>query len=65
MIITKNIKKIKDNEAKSSFLDNFGCLPRGSLTMIYAGAYTGKSSFMTALARDIVKNKKEIFEFAN
>ena len=59
-IITKNIKKIKDNEAKSSFLDNFGCLPRGSLTMIYAGAYTGKSSFMTALARDIVKNKKEI-----
>ena len=59
-IITKNIRKVKDNEAKSSFLDNFGCLPRGSLTMIYAGAYTGKSSFMTALARDIVKNKKEI-----
>ncbi len=45
-IITKNIKKVKENETKSSFLDKFGCLPRGSLTMIYAGAYTGKSSLM-------------------
>ena len=33
-IITKNIRKVKDNEAKVSFLDNFNCIPRGSLTMI-------------------------------
>lgn len=58
-IITKNIKKVKENEAKSSFLDKFGCLPRGSLTMIYAGAYTGKSSLMIAMGREIVSSKNE------
>ena len=59
-IITKNIRKVKDNEAKVSFLDNFNCIPRGSLTMIYATAYTGKSSFMIALGKDTASSKKEI-----
>ena len=59
-IITKNIRKVKDNEAKVSFLDNFNCIPRGSLTMIYATAYTGKSSFMIGLGKDTASSKKEI-----
>lgn len=59
-IITKNIRKVKDNEVKVSFLDNFNCIPRGSLTMIYATAYTGKSSFMIALGKDTASSKKEI-----
>ena len=59
-IITKNIKKVNKNEAKSSFLDKFGCLPRGSLIMIYAGAYTGKSSFMIAIGKEIVSSREEI-----
>lgn len=58
--ITKNIKKVKANEVKAGFIDNFNFLPRGSLTVIYAGAGTGKSSFMIAIGKNIAKSKKEI-----
>ena len=59
-IITQNIKKVKENTAKTDFLDKFGCLPKNSLIMIYAGAFTGKSSFMIAIAKEIARQNKEI-----
>lgn len=59
-IITKNIKKVKGNQVKDKFIDTFGFFPQGSLTMIYAGANTGKSLFMIAMGKEIANSKKEI-----
>lgn len=59
-IIIQNIKKVKENTAETGFLDKFACLPKNSLIMIYASAFTGKSSFMIAIAKEIACQNKEI-----